>query len=581
MTAGTPSPKQLEAWLSDANKLEEPDRTAMLQWARTGLNRMESLKGASNPAQLAQSVDPGYVVTPAIDLMAAEMEWACTTHRARLLISCPPQEGKSDLAGIWTVVRALQRDPDTRIIYASYSQDLAAQATSKARGIIAAHGANAIDPLTNIPVPDQLGLQLSGKKFAATHWQIKGHKGGVVAVGLGGTITGRPADLLIIDDPLKGMAAADSLAERTKIINGFQGDLSTRLAPGAPIILIQTRWHEQDLAGWILQNDNELPVEERRWRHINIPARAEEHTPDALKRPFGEWLQSARGRTPRDWQDTQNAVGPRVWSALYQGMPTPSGGGLFSQVWFDRHRTIELPTLPLRIVSIDPAETGKGDEAGILAGGTDKHGRHYLTHDRSGRMQSDEWARTAVLLALETRSHEVLYEAFTAEQTYRRVIVQAWNDIHQQGSTLKRHGGDVTKAAAALTRLPRAPHDPLLALQQLEHLTIPTSTDPPFRIHAWRARGDKTARATGARSASSTGRLSIYRHLPQLEQQATQWQQGQDSPDRIDAAVNLYERLTKLRGDRATIATPTNRPTRQPTQHTTRISQAITPSNKP
>ncbi|MEU4075481.1 hypothetical protein AB0F33_36250, partial [Streptomyces parvus] len=223
-----------------AAQLPLAQRRAFEAWARQTLTRRAALAACSHPADLAQQIDPTYVATPAIRLMAEAIEDAMTTRGARLLITCPPQEGKSTLVAVWTVLRQLQRNPDTRILIASYSEDLARQASQAGRNIISAYGTGARDPLTGIELPDRLGLGLAADRFAAGNWQIKGHKGGVVAVGMGGTITGRPCDMLVIDDPLKGMAAADSLTERAKVIAGFQGDLTTRLAPGAPIILIQT-----------------------------------------------------------------------------------------------------------------------------------------------------------------------------------------------------------------------------------------------------------------------------------------------------------------------------------------------------
>lgn len=546
----------LDDWFERVDKLPEPDRSRMLAWVEQQVIRERSLAAHSSPADLAAALDPEFVITPAIELIGRELERAISTRRGRLLITMPPQEGKSTLTSVWTPIRALQRNPSCRTILASFSQGLAEEQSSRTRAVIAAHGTGAKDPLTQIASVDELGIGLAYDKAAASHWRIQGHKGGMVAVGLGGTIAGRPADLLIIDDPLKGMEAADSVTERRKVIAGFQGDLTTRLAPGAPIILIQTRWHEDDLAGWILKHEAKLPPEKRRWRHINIPALSEAGLLDSLGREPGTWLKSSRDRTSEDWEETRDSVGPRVWSALYQGTPTPTGGGLFNQAWFDKHRASDVGPTTVRVVSIDPAETGRRDEAGIVAAAATPDGRVLWTDDWSGRMTSDQWARRAVLLALKTSAHEVAFEAYTTEQTYRRVIATAWKDVRDQARLLRASGGDVDVAAGFLGAEEDSPDDPVQALSELSGIVVPDVVEPPFTIHPYRGKGDKVARATGARQAASTGRLRIVGTLTTLERQAVTWQQGQSSPDRMDAAVNGYERVIQMIGGRSVIASP-------------------------
>lgn len=183
-------------------------------------------------------------------------------------------------------------------------------------------------------------------------------------MGVGGSLTGQPADLLVIDDPLKGMTEADSKAEREKVITWWESIAQTRLAPGAPVIIIQTRWHENDLVGHILAQ--EATAGEKEWRVVNLPAVAEGGVPDALEREPGEAMVSARGRTPQDFERIRRNVGERVWSALYQGTPTPLEGGLFSRAEMDATRGEAGMPMVGKIVTVDPSESGHGDEAGVL-----------------------------------------------------------------------------------------------------------------------------------------------------------------------------------------------------------------------
>ena len=504
--------------------------------------------------KLAAYVDPITVQTPALDVIDDGIEWALATPDARLAIAMSPQEGKSTRCAVWAPIRALQLDPERRIIVASYAESLASEHARTARNIIENYGSRARDPLTGIPLPDKLGLELADDKSAAGHWTIKGHRGGVFAAGVGGGMTGRPADLIIIDDPYKNMEEADSPAYRAKVDEWFKAVVTTRLAPGAPIILIQTRWNEDDLAGALLAHDRARPEGEREWRFLNIPALAEEGTPDALGREPGTYLQSARGRTPADWERIRRAVGPRVWSALYQGRPTPAGGGLFSRDAFDRYRVEQRPAGTLRIVAVDPADTGKGDEAGVVAGCATGDGTYYWTGDWSGNMTSAEWAWRAVVAALETEAHEVAFEAYSAPTTYQRVIEEAWEDVSRIARLLAANGGDQSLAAAALASGPRPPANALEAVSEVAGLRVPASR--PFRVTPWKGRGNAEARAAGARQATSTGRLRVAGVLPLLEEQASTWQTGQHCPDRVAAAVIVYERLVSMLGEEAVVAVP-------------------------
>lgn len=503
---------------------------------------------------LAASIDPMTRQTPALDMIDDGIEWALSTRDARLSISMPPQEGKSTRCAVWAPIRALQLDPDRRVIVASYAEGLAGEHARTARNIIEQFGSRARDPLTGVALPDKLGLELAADKSAASHWTIKGHRGGVFAAGVGGGMTGRPADLIIIDDPYKNMEEADSPAYRAKVDDWFNAVVTTRLAPGSPIILIQTRWNEGDLAGTLAHRDLELPPEQREWRHINIPAVAEEGTLDSLGREPGQYLESARQRTPADWERIKRSVGPRVWSALYQGRPTPAGGGLFSQSSFDRYRVEQRPTGTLRIVAVDPADTGKGDEAGVVAGCAAGDGTYYWTADHSGRMTSSEWAWRAVVVALETQAHEIAFEAYSAPTTYDRVIREAWEDVARTAALLRRTGGDQSRAAQLLAEAPRAPLRPAEAVAEVARLRVPASM--PFRVTPWKGKGNAEVRAAGARQAHSTGRLRIAGTLPLLEEQASTWQTGQHCPDRVAAGVIVYERLVSMLGEEAVVAVP-------------------------
>ena len=136
---------------------------------------------------------------------------------------------------------------------------------------------------------------------------------------------------LIIDDPLKDRAEADSQVVRDNCWDWWTDSLSTRLAPGAPVILILTRWHNDDLAGRLLDApDGHL------WRVVNIPAQAETAS-DPLGRQPGEFLDSARNRTVEQWEAIKVRAGSRTWASLYQGRPSPAEGGLVKRDWWQTY----------------------------------------------------------------------------------------------------------------------------------------------------------------------------------------------------------------------------------------------------
>ena len=287
------------------------------------------------PGELAKAVDPTTIQTPALDLIDQALVDVEEGRCDRLIISMPPQEGKSTRVTKFGPLWALIRNPDRRIAVVSYGTDLAETFGREIRQLI-----------TNNQGEDgtlDLGLRIAPDNGAVTSWQIAGRRGGVRSIGLSGGLTGRPADWLFIDDPLKNREQAESERFRQRAKDFWTSTGSTRLAPGAPVILILTRWHEDDLAGWLLGREDG-----HRWRVINIPAQAD-HDPnkgqtDPLGREPGEYMQSARTnertgepRTDEEWDAIKIQAGSRDWQALYQGRPSPPGGDTFKREWWDRY----------------------------------------------------------------------------------------------------------------------------------------------------------------------------------------------------------------------------------------------------
>lgn len=266
---------------------------------------------------MARRLDPTTRQTPALDLLDAKLKAVADGEIKRLVWCMAPQEGKSERVSRRFPTWMLRRNPEMRIAIASYELGVARRWGRAIRNDIAEH--------------PELGLRVRSDTSAAHEWQLDAHRGGVYSVGIGGALTGRPVDLLLIDDPIKGRAEADSEVYREACWDWWTNVARTRLAPGAPVVLILTRWHQDDLAGRLLAGDGG-------WECINIPALAD-HDPnrgetDPLGRQPGEYMVSARGRTVPEWLDIRRDVGERVWHALYQGRPAPAEGSTFKRGWW-------------------------------------------------------------------------------------------------------------------------------------------------------------------------------------------------------------------------------------------------------
>lgn len=193
------------------------------------------------PGDLAAYLNPRNVRTPALDLIDKALVELMNTPDGRLIITMPPQEGKSlRVAGDFPAWALLQQ-PDWRIITASYGQRLADRNGRAIRRRIANH--------------PELGLTIARDNGAVSEWTLEGHEGGVYSVGIGGSVTGQACDLMIIDDPVKSRQEAESETIRSHVWDWWTDEASSRFGAGTRVVLIMTRWHEDDLAGRLLEHD--------------------------------------------------------------------------------------------------------------------------------------------------------------------------------------------------------------------------------------------------------------------------------------------------------------------------------------
>jgi len=245
----------------------------------------------------------------------------------RILIMMPPRHGKSSLLSQYCPGWYLGTHPDHHEILSSYESEFAASWGRKARDALASCGT------------EVFGVNVREETAAAHRWEIMKHAGGMITAGIGGAITGRGADWLGIDDPIKNPEEAHSAAYRRRTWEWYQGAAYPRLEPEGVVSLILTRWHEDDLAGRLLV---QMDQGGEGWEVIRLPAIAEEDEDwGCWGRKKGEALWPERYPVER-LLEIQKAVGEYDWSALYQQRPAPLEGGIFKREWWQYYE--ETPT---------------------------------------------------------------------------------------------------------------------------------------------------------------------------------------------------------------------------------------------
>lgn len=378
------------------------------------------------------------------DLLIRKLEAVAAGEIDRLMVFMPPGSAKSTYASVlfaaWLMAQGKQD-----VIAASHGADLAEDFSGKVMRLISEHGRD-------------LGYGLASQSVKM--WRTTN---GCVyrAAGAGGSITGRRADLFLIDDPIKGREDANSLTIREKVWNWYRAEVVTRLKPGARIVIIQTRWHEDDLSGRLL---TEMEAGGDRWDVVSLPALAESND-DPLGRATGEALWP-------EWEDVtalerkRAAVGEMEWAALYQQRPRPLEGSLFKVG---------------KIVTLDAAPIG-----GQIARGWD------LAATAQTGSRDPDWTAGVKLARLDDGRFIVLDVARLrgGPDDVEATIV---NTAKQDGASIR-------------ISLPQDPGQ--AGKQQVLYLTRKLAG---YRIESSPETGDKATRAAPVASQANVGNLSIVR----------------------------------------------------------------------
>lgn len=279
----------------------------------------------------------------------------------RVIIEMPPRHGKTVTTSRLLPAWHLGRNPDHRVMLVSYAATLADKNSRAARNLMESPYYKAVFSDVTLAVDSR----------SADSWDITGHEGGLDALGIGGGATGKGAHLLVIDDPIKNRAEAESDVYRERTWDSFTDDLYTRLEPGGAVVIMMTRWHADDLVARVLKH---MPGE---WRRLHLPALAEDADP--LRRTIGAALWPARYPI-ETLRAIESTLGPYSFAALYQQRPTPGEGGLFKLNYFEPARQDAPPTVQqvVRYWDLAMSEKTSADYTVGLKLGMDTDAHRYV-----------------------------------------------------------------------------------------------------------------------------------------------------------------------------------------------------------
>lgn len=469
----------------------------------------------ADPATLACGLDRNYQSRPHLRLIAQALAGLEAGDYDRLLVTTPPQVGKTSLVSEWGAFWWLAKHPEDKVVIGSYGDSLAHKRGRKIRQFVDEYGA-------------EFGLFVKSGSSSVQDWETtKG--GGVRSVGVGAGLTGNSANCVFLDDPHKDRAEAESARIRGAVHDWYSSTVLTRLQPDRnAVVVVQTRWVEDDLAGRRLAEEGRLE-DGGRWKVVHLPAIADsKFGQDPLGRAPGEPLTHPKIPTADVearlawWEDKQATTTPRDWHALYQGDPQPVEGTLLAPGILKERTHNPPPASPVKTgIAVDPSGGGR-DTAGIIGGFLGDDGKLYATHDRTVTGPSEKWGRAVCELAAQTDADFVIVEANFGGDMAKTIIRLAW---------------------AALTR---------------EHPGDPRYKRLPPQVKTVRAKKGKVLRAEPIAQQISDDRYRLGAHLPDLVHEWESWQTtSSESPGRIDASVYLAYELLPVPGAEAVVSTPT------------------------
>jgi hypothetical protein len=339
-------------------------------------------------------------------LIAEHLEKVERGEIDRLMIFMPPRHGKSELASVLFPAWYIGRNPGKQIIASSYSSELAQDFGYQVRNLISDQQYKGV-----------FKCSLRADSQAKGNWRTE-QGGQYVAVGVGGPITGRGADLLLIDDPIKNREEADSTVYRDKIMRWYTSTAYTRLHKGGSVVVIQTRWHDDDLSGRLLKENK------GEWTVLNLPALAME---DEDHRSVGDPLWEEKYDKEALLRIKDN-IGPD-WSPLYQQEPIDVTDSEFRKEWIRRY---DSPPDRLRvrvICDLASSEDKRSDENAICVVGQSADQRRYVLaswgdwEDEGRRFNPDEVIDKIYQMADDWAHIDPMLKIYVETVSYQRTLV--------------------------------------------------------------------------------------------------------------------------------------------------------------
>lgn len=438
---------------------------------------------------------PGYADAEHHRLICRKLEAVERGEIKRLMISVPPRHGKSLLASTYFPAWYLGRNPENYVVTATYGQELADDFGRQVKNQLA-------DPSFQQIFP---GVGLAGDSRASRRFAVEGVTGGeehstnrqgaYYAVGVGGPLTGRGAHVLLIDDPVKDRQDAESETVRKGVKDWYTSTAYTRLMPGGAVVLIMTRWHMSDLAGWLLEEHKH-----EGWDVINLPAIAEPN--DDLGRKEGDALWPEKYPL-EDLERIRRALPPRDWHSLFQQRPSPETGDYFKREWI--HLVDKMPP------KSNMAIYGGSDYAVTSNGGD------YTVHSVIGI--DDENRMWLLDLWRQQTSSDIWVDSFCA-------LVRKWKPIGWAEET-----GQI-----------KAGVGPFLAKRMMETNSFVAREQFPTR-------GDKAVRAQSLRGRMANSGLFIQRDAPWISDLISEMMSfpvgvHDDAVDSLALVAQLMDRMS-------------------------------------
>ena len=324
--------------------------------------------------------------------LAERLQAIADGEQKHIIVEMPPRHSKSMTITETFPSYFIGRNPNKHVIATAYSEGLARKFGRLNRNKLVEFGADIFD------------IRMANDNSTATNWNVGDFTGGMVATGIGGSITGEGADLLIIDDPIKNNAEAQSETIRNKIWDEWETTLSTRLHKGASVIVVMTRWHEDDIVGRLLERS---PYD---WERIRMPAIAEDED-DLLGREVGEPLSAELGFDEHWAELKKQEVGSKTWNSLYQQRPSASEGNIFKREWWQFYERAPRK-FDRMIISWDLTFKGNDNNDYVVGQVWIKKGADkYLIEQIRGRMDFPETLQAVKNLARKyPQAKEILIE---------------------------------------------------------------------------------------------------------------------------------------------------------------------------